>query len=53
MRQILTELYYGHTIQVDFTTTPEGEELEFIPDSVKEVIGNKQTDILKMKIKSK
>ncbi|NAB53742.1 hypothetical protein GUJ47_15060 [Enterococcus faecium] len=51
--QILTEEYYGHIVEVEFATTPEGEELEFVPDYVKEVIFNKQTGILKMKIKSK
>lgn len=38
--QTLTELYYGHTIRVDFATTPGSEELELIPDSVKEIIFN-------------
>lgn len=44
MRQTLTEEYYGHIIEVEFTTTPESEELEFVPDSVKEVIFNNLTD---------
>ena len=38
--QTVTELYYGHTIHVQLATSPEGEELEFIPDSVKEIIFN-------------
>lgn len=44
MRQTLTEEYYGHIVEVEFTTTPEGEELEFVPDYVKEVIFNNLTD---------
>lgn len=42
--QTVTELYYGHTIQVDFTITPKDKELEFIPDSVKEIIFNNLTE---------
>lgn len=44
MRQTLTEEYYGHIIEVEFTTTPESKDLEFVPDSVKEVIFNNLTD---------
>ena len=42
--QTLTEEYYGHIVEVEFATTPEGEELEFVPDYVKEVIFNNLTD---------
>ncbi len=42
--QTLTEEYYGHIVEVEFTTTPEGEELESVPDYVKEVIFNNLTD---------
>lgn len=42
--QTLTEEYYGHIVEVEFATTPEGEEFEFVPDYVKEVILNNLTD---------
>lgn len=42
--QTLTEGYYGHIIRAEFNTTPNKEKLEFIPDSVKEVIFSAMTD---------
>lgn len=33
--QTLTEEYYGHIIEVEFTIIPDSKELEFVPDSVR------------------
>lgn len=42
--KILTEEYYGHILQVTFDTVPDGVTLEFIPDSVKDVIFSSMAD---------
>ena len=42
--KILTEEYYGHILQVTFGTVSDEATLEFIPDSVKEIIFNNLAD---------
>lgn len=42
--QTLIEDFYGHIIRAEFSTTPQNDELEFIPDAVKEVIFSAMTD---------
>lgn len=42
--QTLTENYYGHIVKAEFNTALNAEKLEFIPDSVKEVIFSAMTD---------
>lgn len=42
--KILTEEYYGHILQVTFGTASDEATLEFIPDSVKEIIFSSMAD---------
>lgn len=40
----LIEEYYGHIVKVEFNSSPKSDNLELVPDSVKEVIFNNMAD---------